>query len=108
MKFYSAVVCAGAVTLMLCPSCAPAQVSPPTPGDSDRVIPEKLKPNQSDRPAASDSLSDKLKGSNGSITPPSNVDSGMEKRPADQTTRDRNIITPAPVSPDGRETVEPN
>ena len=83
-------------------SSAPAQTVPNTPAPST-TVPEKVAP---DSTGSTTNLSDKLNRTDGVITPPAGVDSGMATRAPAANTGSMPVITP-PGEPGGNQSVQP-
>ena len=81
----------------------------PTPKrvEPDKTIPEKIVPPEPSQKNSGDqdSLSTKLKKSDGTIVPSGDVDAGMAKKPVDPNPD--GMVVPAPGSPGGRQDLVP-
>lgn len=83
-------------------SSAPAQTVPNMPAPST-TVPEKVEPNAT---GSTGNLSERLNRSEGVITPPAGVDSGMATRAPAANTGTMPIITP-PGEPGGNQAIQP-
>ena len=91
-----------ALAIWSLPSLAQVTVQPPPPVDTQKVIPEKIRPPGQ----REETLSDKLDKSDGVIRPPSNIDPEITK-PAPVTPPSNMPVIPPPGSPGGNPRVEP-
>ena len=81
--------------------------APPSPTDTEKVIPEKAPPTKPDAAQGdSNSLSDKLKKSNGVIAPPTDIDPDIRK-PTPPGGASPMPVIPPPGTPGGGTGVQP-
>lgn len=83
-------------------SSAPAQTVPNMPAPST-TVPEKVGP---DATGSTTNLSEKLNRTDGVITPPAGIDSGMATRAPAANTGTMPVITP-PGEPGGNQAIQP-